>query len=148
MGLTLSYDFFNEEKDKYIPLEPLNEKSKYVWICDYKNKEIEDMRIFDKLYGKIEYKGNAEIMAGGSTKTFTFIPMNKNGEVLDSAEFSWNIEFNPDYEKSISYTIDEYTLKLKVQYDNLIIGETINITINDKNNDVVTNLDVVVEGGI
>ena len=119
MILTMSYDEFNQEKDKLIVMDNGHE----AWICDYAvlnspttpNIEINKTR---DLFANIKSNGNLKV---GYYRTYSvdFSDGNSNTVDWDKLDFSWNVVSDFDVEQIIC----DNTIKLRVN-DETLVGKT------------------------
>ena len=126
MVLTMSYDAFNAEEDKRVVMD----NGKEVWVCNYTEvstptppsepttpDETEDL--------SATISGNVNLKVGFSrTYTVNFTDKSGNEVNWNDVGFSWNIVSDFDSEL-IKKTANENTIKLSVDYENLIGGSFI-----------------------
>lgn len=133
MTLTLSYNFFNAEKDSLVEL---NNGDK-AWICDYIDPNQSDTPIApkpDEIVATI--KGNNSLKIGFH-KTYSVVFENQNG-IIENQKFEWNVVSDfPIIQKINNNTIDLFvedekyissSFLLQVIVDKQVITE-LNITV-------------------
>ena len=145
---TFSYDVFNAETDKLVELKT----GKQVWIPDYQEPESDPTENSNKsllCFGEITCRGKDSITAGGNAKTFTFNPVDEDGESIDYQEFTWNWNYLDMFSDCIVCTVTEDNkCKIRVLHDELIIGSTITLSVHDASGVIITSKVVEIGGGI
>lgn len=149
MVLTLSYDSFNSGVDKYVTLEDGSQ----VWICDY-HSPISSVRPETPektpiLYGKITCRGKYNIVAGGATKTFTYLPTDKEGNEVHYTNFFWNIQIQDNFTSYISKEITpDNKCKIRVIYNEVIVGQNLILYVTDEKGVKITSVSIEIGGGL
>ena len=99
--------------------------------------------------GNISCKGNKSIIAGGNAKIFSFTPTDKYGNQIAYTNFTWDLSVDDRFKKCVSATISEDNkCRIKVSYDNLIIGEHLKLIVKDENNIEITSIIIEIRGGL
>lgn len=99
-------------------------------------------------YGAITYKGSKSLVAGGNAKTFSFEPTDQSGNPIDTA-FTWHWYIADPFQELLSVTITpENKCKIKVEYGDLIVGETLKLMVTDENNAEIISENIEIGGGL
>lgn len=131
---------YNSEKDKMIDLP----NGKKIWICDYfsptppSSQSSEASNKSPILLGKILYRGKKEITSGGNTKTLSAEITNSNGQITSTIPFTWNVTIDDRFKDYLHLEITtDNKCKIKLDYDNLLPGNYINVSLLDENNNKI-----------
>lgn len=149
LNIIFTQDQTNNEKDKLVALDDGSQ----VWICDYHPPAMPDQPSKPNqtpiCYGKITCRGNLNIIAGGATKTFTFIPTDKDGNVIDYDNYIWDFIISTSFESCVIKEItSDNKCKIRVIYDNLIVGEHLVLYVADANGTKISSVSLDIGGGI
>lgn len=135
MTITLSYDFFNKEKDRLLELRD----EKKVWICDYRSPtdipvQPENPDSTQSILATISGNTNLKV---GFNRTYSVSFVDKSGNTINP-EFSWNVisEFEVKQEvveNKIKLLVEDEDcissfFLLQVIVENAVVGE-IEITV-------------------
>lgn len=152
LNIIFTQDQTNTEKDKLVTLEDGTQ----VWICNYISITLPPSEPTpDKpdqnpiLWGRISYKGDPIIKAGGAAKTFTFVPTDENGEEIECSDYTWKWDISDNFKSCVAETItSSNALRLKIEFDDLIVGEMVLISVLDKNENIITSISIEIGGGL
>ena len=137
MILTLSIDAFHEDIDKYVKLPD----GKYGWICNYKDKNNENIEESVKDLIKITFNGKQELKVGGNYKTFTGHFMNGNIENT-SIIGEWEIISIPEMEQYIKKVVNNNSIKIKITDNEFAVGNKIRLVFRNQENTLSNHIDI------
>lgn len=133
MVLTMSYDSFNNDKDKII-----NFNDKNVWICDYSyspSPQPPPPNETSVLNASINGKDELKI---GIPRTYTVKFTNQNGAEITDVDFTWNV-VSDFYIKQEVY---KNKIELYVDDEDMISSSFLLQILNAKNNSVLSEINI------
>ncbi|SEU08448.1 hypothetical protein SAMN05443270_3023 [Lacrimispora sphenoides] len=146
----ISYDFTDKGLINLIftqvQASPTNDKlvdngaGDKVWICDYKepttpssptdpgNDNGNQSPIFLQIV--IKWKGDKVINAGGTAKTFTATFTDSDGNSVTDPDFEWKVSITDEFSSLLNIeTLSDKRCKVKLGYDDLILGNYVKISV-------------------
>ncbi len=122
MLLTMSFDSFNQNKDKHITMD----NGKEVWICNYKDIDSTPLpptpsnpdETIVLISAAITTKTGEKNLKNGFSRTYTVTFTDKSGNEVgwNNVNFAWNVDANFD----VTQTVNDNSIKLSVDDEDLI----------------------------
>lgn len=130
--LTLTESLFNPETD-----------NADLMIADYYVTEHIDTRC---LSAEIIYKGDGVLKSGGSFKRFSAVFYEKDGQVNNDIKPIWTVAAQDKYRDYVITEQENNDIKIKIQDNGNMIGETIVLVLQDQDNTVEHKINIEVRG--
>lgn len=138
MILTLSYDAFDKNTDKFVHLKNGTD----VWVCNYKSDTTPPPSNEDELTTvNILFDGKPELKIGGNYKAFIGA-LSENNVLNKDVSGNWKIISIPELEKYIKYSTEKNTLRIKIENDEFAIGSKIRIIFTENSTTKSTYIDI------
>lgn len=141
MTLTMSFDSFNKDDDKLVDFN-----GKQVWICNYHSpttppQPTDPPPTDETAVLSATINGNSEIKYGYN-RTYTVIFTDKNGNVVDNSDFSWNVVSRFE----VAQTVDEQSIGLQVDDENALY-ESFTLQVLNVDGTVMAEMEITVVDG-